>query len=281
MADYIELSIPVCDPEQAEILIAELAEFPFESFQQEETQLKAYIPENELEKCRGEVAAFLTDRLIRGTYTKIETVNWNAEWEAGFEPVDVDGRCLIRAPFHRPAPEGCLDVVIMPKMSFGTGHHATTWLMVSSILDMDLAGKSGLDMGSGTGVLAILAALRGAAHVDAVDIDQWSYENCRENAEENAVADRVEPVLGDVSKIQGRRYDFILANINRNVLMADMGAYADALNPEGRLVMSGVLEADIPALEEKAGSLGLAPVGSRRREGWAALEYKKPGGGVE
>lgn len=143
MADYIELSVPVSDAEQAEILIAELAEYPFESFQQEETQLKAYIRENELEKCRCEVAEFLTGRLIRGTYTRIETVNWNAQWEAGFEPVDVDGKCLIRAPFHDRAPEGCLDVVIMPKMSFGTGHHATTWLMTSALLGHDFGGMTG------------------------------------------------------------------------------------------------------------------------------------------
>ncbi len=275
MADYIELSVPVADAGQAEILIAELADFPFESFQQEETQLKAYIREDDLEKCRGDVAGFLTGRLIHGTYTRIETVNWNAEWEAGFEPVDVGGRCLIRAPFHVQAPEGCLDVVIMPKMSFGTGHHATTWLMTSAILGHDLSGKTGLDMGSGTGVLAIVAVLRGAAHVDAVDIDEWSYENCAENIVENGVAGRIAPILGDVSAIRGKRYDFILANINRNILLADMESYVEALDAGGLLIMSGILEADIAAIGEKARSLSLKSLKQHLREGWAALEYAK------
>lgn len=275
MADYIELSIPVCDTVQAEILIAELAEFPFESFMQEETLLKAYIREDELEGCRIGVNSFLTERLIRGTYTLIETVNWNAEWESGFEPVDVDGMCLIRAPFHEKAPDGCLDVVIMPKMSFGTGHHATTWLMISAMLGHDFTGRTGLDMGSGTGVLAIAAVLRGAEHVDAVDIDEWSYENCVENIEVNGVGGRITPVLGDVSATDGRRYDFVLANINRNILLADMQAYAGTLNAGGLLVMSGILETDIPAISEKAGTLGLRLFKQHLKDGWAALEFLK------
>ena len=275
MVDYIELSVPVSDAEQAEILIAELAEFPFESFQQEETQLKAYIREDELEKCRGDVAEFLTGRLIRGTYTRIETVNWNAEWEAGFEPVDVDGRCLIRAPFHDRAPEDCLDVVIMPKMSFGTGHHATTWLMTSALLGHDFSGMTGLDMGSGTGVLAIVAVMLGAVHVDAIDIDEWSYDNCAENIRENGVEQRIRPILGDASAIGGAKYDFILANINRNILLTDMGAYVDALNGGGLLIMSGILEADIPIITDKAVSLGLKPLEQHLKEGWAALEFGK------
>lgn len=275
MADYFELSVPVCDSEQAEILMAELAEFPFESFQQEETQLKAYIREDELEKCRGEVAGFLTGKLIRGTYTRIETVNWNQQWESGFEPVDVQGRCLIRAPFHAAPDKGVTDIVIMPKMSFGTGHHATTWLMVSAIMDRELSGLKGLDMGSGTGVLAIAAVLCGAGHVDAVDIDEWSYENCVENIGVNGVAANISPILGDVSAIEGRRYDFILANINRNILLADMEAYSAALNDGGLLVLSGLLEADIPVIEEKACSLKLIPIRNNLKDGWAALEFSK------
>ena len=275
MADYIELSIPVCDSEQAEILIAELADFPFESFMQEETLLKAYIPENELETCRGEVAELLTGKLIHGTYKRIETVNWNQQWESDFEPVYVDGRCVIRAPFHDPAPDGALDVVIMPKMSFGTGHHATTWLMVASVLDIDVTGKNILDMGSGTGVLAIVAVMCGARHADAVDIDQWAYDNCSENIAVNRVEDKITPILGDVGAVEGRNYDVILANINRNILLADMKSYVAALNDDGMLIMSGVLEADIPVLEQMAHNLGLTHIANRFRDGWAALEYKK------
>lgn len=279
MPDYIELSLPASDAEQAEILIAELAEFPFESFQQEETELRAYIREDELAKWQREVSGFLTERLIRGTYNRIETVNWNAQWESGFDPVDVNGCCLIRAPFHEPAPQGSLDVVIMPKMSFGTGHHATTWLMTSAILERDFSGKYGLDIGSGTGVLAIVAVLRGAIHVDAVDIDAWSYENCVENIEVNNVREKITPILGNVSAISGRQYDFVLANINRNILLTDMPAYIDSLKERGTLIMSGILEADIQAIEEEAVSLGLKPTKEYLKDGWAALVFEKNGSG--
>ena len=166
-------------------------------------------------------------------------------------------------------------MVIMPKMSFGTGHHATTCLMASGLLDRDVTGLRGLDMGSGTGVLAIVAALRGAEAVDAVDIDDWADANCRENIASNGVADRIEPMLGDVRRIAGRHYGFILANINRNILTADMPAYAAALEPGGDLVMSGFLEQDVPAIVACAGELGLRPVATAAREGWMMVHVRK------
>ena len=254
--DYTVLHIAVSDDEQAEILTAELADFPFESFETEDGLLKAYIPAVRLSGCKTDVDALLARRGVEGRYAVIPTQNWNASWESDFPPVDVEGRLRIRAPFHDPAPAGEMEAVVLPRMSFGTGHHATTWLMSRA-------------------VLAIVAAKCGAAHVDAVDIDDWADENCRENVAANGVADRVEPMLGDVGRIAGRRYDFILANINRNVLVADMPAYAAALVPGGDLVMSGFLEADTAAVTQAAAEQGMETVAAETREGWMMIRVKK------
>lgn len=275
--DYVELNLPAADDERAEILTAELAEYPFESFRSEEGVLKAYIPGELLAGCRSEVDAMLAGYGIGSPhYVTIGTQNWNARWESGFTPVDIDGRILIRAPFHAPAPDGVLEIIVTPRMAFGSGHHATTALMASAVLDLGLRGARVLDMGCGTGVLAIAAARCGAAHVDAVDIDDWAYRNCCENAAANGVSDRIEPIRGDVRSVAGRRYGFILANINRNILMADMAAYASLLAPGGTLVMSGFLPEDIPAVTTAAAMQGLADAGSRLRDGWACVRCTKP-----
>lgn len=274
--DYIELNIPVAESAQAEILTAELADYPFESFAEEGSTLKAYIPGERLADCKEAVDRLLEWYGISGSrYIAIETQNWNALWESNFTPVDVDGRIHIRAPFHPEAPAGELEVVIMPQMSFGTGHHATTCLMASLLTDLELEGREGLDMGSGTGVLAIVAAKRGAAHVDAVDIDEWADANCRENILRNGVGECITPLLGDVRRIAGRTYDFIAANINRNILAGDLPAYAAALRPGGDLLMSGFLEADIPIIRAAAEQAGLRFIGSRLRDGWAAVHCRK------
>ena len=252
--DYTVLHIAVSDDEQAEILTAELADFPFESFETEDGLLKAYIPAVRLSGCKTDVDALLARRGVEGRYAVIPTQNWNASWESDFPPVDVEGRLRIRAPFHDPAPAG---------------------EMSRAVLCLGVWGRTGLDMGSGTGVLAIVAAKCGAAHVDAVDIDDWADENCRENVAANGVADRVEPMLGDVGRIAGRRYDFILANINRNVLVADMPAYAAALVPGGDLVMSGFLEADTAAVTQAAAEQGMETVAAETREGWMMIRVKK------
>ena len=273
--DYISLQIPVTDACQGEILTAELADYPFESFETEGGVLKAYIPQERLADCKMEVDSLLDRYGVRGRYIAIETQNWNALWERNYPCVDVEGRLRIRAPFHEAAPAGELEVVVMPKMSFGTGHHATTWLVSRAVLDLGVAGRSGLDMGSGTGVLSIVAAKCGAVHMDAVDIDDWADANCRENIAANGVEDRITPILGDVRSIAGRHYDFILANINRNILLADMPSYAATLAAGGDLVMSGFLEADVPALVEAAAALGMDLVGTAQREGWMMVHVRK------
>lgn len=269
--DYIELNLPVRDSEHAEIMVALLSDFPFESFSEEGRTLKAYMTKNAFFDYKADVDAVLQEMEIDGAaYIEIETQNWNALWESNFQPVEVEGLCTIRAPFSEPTGEG-LDVVIMPKMSFGTGHHATTYLMTAEIMKRDFAGKTGLDMGSGTGVLAVVAVKQGALHVDAVDIDDWAYENCAENIKVNNVQECITPILGNVSAVTGRHYDFILANINRNILLADMPRYVAVMNPGAELIMSGILENDVESITRKASELGLSVTGVALKDGWASV----------
>lgn len=273
--NYIEITINTPGEQEGEIVLAMLGDFPFDSFQQDGGQLKAYIPENEYDACSSDIAAYLKGEGLAFEIAEIGHQNWNELWESNFEPIVVEQRCLIRAPFHSPGTAFEQEVVIMPKMSFGTGHHATTYLMVSEIMESDPAGLSGLDMGSGTGVLAILAAKRGAVRMDAVDIDPWAKENAEENIAANGVENIVTPLLGDASLLQGRSYDFILANINRNTLLEDMEAYNTSLRQGGFIVFSGILEEDIPAIRTKAESLGLVFIRQNIRNGWACVRFSK------
>lgn len=274
--NYIELNISVPSAEIAEILTAELSELPFDSFTTEKGMLKAYIPQDSLVDCKAEADAILAQYgIAEFRYVQIESQNWNALWESNFEPVDVDGRVLIRAPFHAPSPTAEFEIVIMPKMSFGTGHHATTKMMVELILDSNLEGKRGLDMGSGTGVLAIAACKRGAVAVDAVDIDDFAFENCIENIATNGVSERVTPLLGDSRVLEGRHYDFILANINRNILLADIDNYLKTLNPHGIIMFSGFLDEDVAIMTSAATSRGLILTAERHTSGWSALLFTR------
>ncbi|MBQ9138763.1 MAG: 50S ribosomal protein L11 methyltransferase [Alistipes sp.] len=272
--NYIELNISVPSAEIAEILTAELSELPFDSFVTERDTLKAYIPQDALVECKAEADDILAQYGVTDCrYVQIESQNWNALWESNFEPVDVDGRVLIRAPFHAPNPDAEFEIVIMPKMSFGTGHHATTKMMVQMILDAELRDKQGLDMGSGTGVLAIAACKRGAAAVDAVDIDDFAYENCCENIVTNGVAEQITPMLGDSRLLEGKHYDFILANINRNILITDMDNYLRCLNTGDTIFFSGFLDTDIPTMTAAATSRGLTLTAEKHIDGWAALAF--------
>jgi ribosomal protein L11 methyltransferase len=285
---YVELNIPVADPMVSEMLVAELAELPFESFAEEEGVLKAYIPASRLPDCKGRVDELLAERgVAEARYIEIETRNWNAVWESQFSPVEVEGKLVIRAPFHDPAGgrnadggssgvvEPVREIIIMPKMSFGTGHHATTWLMSAEMTGHDFTGRRVLDMGSGTGVLAILAAKLGAEAVDAVDIDEWAYTNSVENIAMNGVEQIVRPIRGDVAAIRGRSYDVILANINRNILLADIPAYVETFRrPGGELIVSGILEADVETVERRAVESGLWPAGQRLKDGWAVISFR-------
>ena len=274
--NYIELNISVPSAEIAEILTAELSELPFDSFTTEKGMLKAYIPQDALVDCKADADAVLAQYgIAEYRYVQIEAQNWNALWESNFEPVDVEGRVMIRAPFHTPNPNAEFEIVIMPKMSFGTGHHATTNMMVQLILDLDLKDKCGLDMGSGTGVLSIAACHRGAKAVDAVDIDDFAFENCAENIATNGVTHLITPILGDARVLEGKHYDFILANINRNILLADMDNYLRCLAPGGDILFSGFLDEDVAIMTTAATSRGLTLTAERHHAGWAALHFTR------
>lgn len=270
--DYLELHARVAPGDLAEIATTELSELPFEGFTIEEDGFRGYLP--------ADMASFrdAADEILRrcgiagAEWSEVGDRNWNAEWESGFEPVDIDGRLLIRAPFHAAA-EGRPEIVIMPDMSFGTGHHATTRMMVGLILDTGAAGRRVLDVGCGTGILSIAAALSGASEVDAVDIDPRSCDNCRSNAAMNGAEGRIRVLCGDVSAVTGRRYGMILANINRNILQHDMPSYAAALERGGALFVSGFYDTDADAVTRAAAASGLAPCGGRHLDGWAALAF--------
>ena len=276
MASYTKLSINATE-EQGDILAAYLAEFPFDSFDYSDGLFNAYIPQPEFEAYSSEVESLLHNEGILDYYFEdIEQQNWNAVWESDFEEVEVKGKVLIRAPFHeaRPHYKG-LEIIIQPNMSFGTGHHATTQLMVEMLLGSAIEGKRILDMGSGTGVLAIVAAKLGAKSVLAVEIDDMAEESIRDNIILNNTAEKIVSVCGDATAIEGEKFDIVLANINRNVLLADMKTYAATLSTEGELILSGFLEEDIDILTKQAKKLGFKKAMQLACDEWRAVRFIK------
>lgn len=259
----------------SEILIAELGELPFESFVESEFGVTAYIQKDLWsENILQDVYILKSPEFfITHTVEEIEQVNWNQEWEKNFDPIDVDGRCHVRAPFHEKTSAE-FDIVIEPKMSFGTGHHETTHMMIQHLLDMDVTGMKTLDMGCGTAILAILAEMKGAQPIDAIDIDNWCYLNSIENAERNNCK-HISVFEGDAELLKGRQYDLIIANINRNILLADMQQYADCLNANGTLLLSGFYEEDIPAIDDSCTAKGMYFVKKLHRNNWVSLKYVK------
>ena len=276
MSNYTKLSISTTE-EQGDILTAYLSDFPFDSFDYEGGLLNAYIPQGEFDRCKESIEELLYNEGVLDYYFEdIEAQNWNAVWESNFKEVEVDGKVLIRAPFHKARPHyNGLEIIIQPKMSFGTGHHATTQLMVEMLFRSQLKGKRVLDMGSGTGVLAIVAAKLGAESVLAVEIDEMAEESVRENIVLNGVTDIVESVCGDASAIEGEHFDIILANINRNVLLADMAAYTSTLSAGGELFLSGFFEEDVAILAKKAKSLGYKQIQHNKCDIWQMLKFEK------
>ena len=205
----------------------------------------------------------------------MEDKDWNEEWEKNFfEPIVIGDRCVVHSTFHHDYPKAEYDIIINPQMAFGTGHHQTTRLMMGYLLDADLKGKSILDMGCGTGILAILACLRGACHADAIDIDQWCVDNTYDNMALNGITN-ISAFCGDVSALEGKGpYEVIIANINRNILLADMPGYVACMSKEARIFFSGFYECDLPLLREKAESLGLHYVGHHCDNEWTAAEFQ-------
>lgn len=274
--NYFEFQFKI-DPVQpaSEILIAELGYLGFESFVENDDGITAYIPEEEYEDDILANVHILQSEDFKITYNQneIERVNWNEEWEKNFTPILVDEHCSVRAPFHEK-PDVEFDIVIEPKMSFGTGHHATTHMMIQHILKNDWEGKSVLDMGCGTGVLAILAAMKGAKTIDAIDIDNWCYLNTLENISRNE-CEHINVEEGGAELLEGREYDMILANINRNILLRDLSIYEKSLKPNGNLFLSGFYEDDLPAIKKACEDVGLDFVENFERNDWIAAKFSR------
>jgi ribosomal protein L11 methyltransferase len=274
MPEYIGYHFTVTPKEPgAEILMAELESTPFESFEETETGLSAYIQKQLWTEDVLKNIQILHSEEFEISYVveEIEQVNWNEEWEKNFEPIEVDDTCRVRAPFHEYR-DVKYDIVIEPKMSFGTGHHETTFMVIQHLLETDVTGKKTLDMGCGTAILAILAEMKGAQPIDAIDIDNWCYQNSIENAERNN-CHHISVYEGDASLLAGKKYDVIIANINRNILLSDMHQYVDCLNSNGTLLLSGFYEEDIPFIDASCTKKGLTFVKKHQKNNWVALKY--------
>ena len=265
----------VVEPKElgSEILVAELGELPFESFIDSDLGIVAYIPKQFWTENILDDLHILSSPEFQISYTieEIDQVNWNEEWEKNFEAIEVDGICHVRAPFH-PKTDAKFDIVIEPKMSFGTGHHETTHMMIQHLLETEVSGKKTLDMGCGTAILAILAEMKGAQPIDAIDIDNWCYLNSIENAARNN-CNHITVYEGDADLLKGKKYDLIIANINRNILLNDMQTYVDCLNKEGILLLSGFYNEDIPFIDASCTEKGLTYVKKFERNNWVSLKY--------
>jgi ribosomal protein L11 methyltransferase len=267
----------VCDPDFSEILMAEIAEAGFDTFMEVEKGFEAYGEESKVDtKLVGAIQkkySHVNPLLLR--YDRVEKENWNSEWEKNVEPIRVDNKILVRASFHKIEEKFPYEIIITPKMSFGTGHHQTTWLMLRNQLRIDHTGKRVMDAGCGTAILSIMASKLGAVGVDAFDIDDWSVENGSENVDINK-AKNVSITAGTIRDQKFRHsFDIILANINKNILLDEMPEYARCLNSDGRLLLSGFYTKDIPDLLKAGGQLKMTEEGRDEKEGWACLLLRK------
>lgn len=255
-----------------ELLLATLCQTVCESFEETQDGLNAYVRSEDWPQFDFDHLQLLKNSNLRISYTvhQIPMENWNAQWEASFQPIVV-GDYTIRAPFH-PPKQTKFELIIEPKMSFGTGHHQTTRLMLQSLLDLNMKGQKVLDMGCGTGILAIAAAQRGAQYVDAVDVESWCAENTTENANRNGCTDQIQAICGNIDKTNNS-YDLILANINRNVLVKHIPSYAQKLNKHGVLLLSGFYNKDEEILHQVCVENKLAKVSKSELDSWICLKY--------
>lgn len=277
MKEYLEIDFTITPAEGGrDIMLALLDNLGYDSFEETPKGLKAYILEKDFNESElKELFIFQSDE-YEVTYTtdKLENKNWNEEWETNYQPIFIDDQIHIRAPFHEAKPEYPIELLITPKMSFGTGHHQTTRLVSRLMLQMDLKDKKVLDMGTGTGVLAILAEKRGAKEIEAIDNFEWAAENTAENAEANNCKN-ITAVHGDATLLPGKSFEIVLANINRNVLMEDMKSYVDTLPSGGHLLISGFFEHDFEMLNDKATECGTTLVNKIKEDRWMACHYQK------
>lgn len=257
-----------------EILMAHLIDLNFDSFTENDEGILAYVPKDLWEQKELDSHFLLSSPEVSITYTykEMPNINWNEEWEKNFQPIEIADKVLIRAEFHESKP-GLHEIVIQPKMSFGTGHHPTTHLMIQQMLTLDFEGKSVLDMGCGTSVLAIFAKQQGAKRVVAIDIDEWSVENSKENAARNGV--ELEISQGTADNLGSESFDIILANINRNILISDIPSYVKVLNKGGILLLSGLCFFDVSDILDVCENAGLTLLEKEQREEWMTLRLEK------
>jgi ribosomal protein L11 methyltransferase len=272
--NYVELncSLPEGEANIAELIMAALGELGFESFVENENGLLAYIQAPDFD------VSILNNQELwpegsnpSYTWKIIEDQNWNALWESNFDPV-IDGQCMVRAPFHPKNNDIEFDIEIEPKMSFGTAHHETTAQIISLLLNTDVKDKTVLDMGCGTGVLAILAAMKGASKITAIDNDEWAYHNSVENTAKNNLP-HIDVYQGDAALLEGKHFDILIANINRNILLNDMHHYRKCMTPGSILMMSGFYTQDVEAITTRANELGLSFISQTKKNNWATATF--------
>lgn len=275
MTTYLEFDFKI-NPVQpwSEILMAELIEIGFDSFTEEYDGILGYIPEELFSEDALKSIPLMNNPNVEISYSfaLMPNINWNEEWEKNFTPINVENKVLIRAEFHQENPN-LHEIIIQPKMSFGTGHHPTTHLMIQQMLDMDFMDKKVLDMGCGTSVLGIFAKQKDASEVVAIDIDEWSVENSIENAERNNVKLRISQ--GTADNLGGEDFDIILANINRNILISDIPTYVSVLRDKGKLLLSGLCFFDVEDILEVCDKQGLRLINKQQREEWCSLLLEK------
>ena len=276
---YFEVTFTTspCNETVNDVVSALAGEIGFESFVEWENGVQAYIQQSlfDEEALKSMVADFpLPDTTVEYTVVEAEDKDWNEEWEKNFfQPIVIGDRCCIHSTFHKDTPQTEYEILINPQMAFGTGHHETTSSIISELLEADLQGKSVLDMGCGTSILAILASMRGAGPITAIDIDDWCVNNSRDNIALNGI-ENITVEWGDANLLKGRApFDVIIANINRNILLADMAQYAACMHPGSELFMSGFYVEDIPVIQEKAESLGMEFIHHREKNNWAAVKF--------
>ena len=277
--EYIEVSVKL-DPfseEMAEILTAELSELPFDSFVTEEPYLKCYIQKEAYKPSDVKVVLSGYPAAADFSAVLVQGQNWNRLWEQGFQPIVVDGKVTVKAPFNADVPRTRFNIWIDPRMAFGTGYHHTTFMMMQRMLALEefIRDRSVVDMGCGTAILAILAAKMRARKVFAVDIDAVAARSAWGNCRWNKVGTRVETACGDASLLQMGTYDVLLANIHRNIILQDLPTYCRSLRKGGHMLLSGFYEADVPAIRQAAEALGLVFAGQSAREDWACVDFRK------
>ena len=270
MPDYVQITFNDLQPEQQDVLIAHLSDAGYEGFEQIDHQLKAFIHEKGFDKRLLQEFAYKYQ--LEFTTEKIPEQNWNAIWEAGFDPVIVENFAIIRADFHSPVPGIKHDIIITPKMSFGTGHHATTWMMMEVMRTLEFSGKTVFDFGTGTGILSILAEKLGAKKITAIDNDDWSIDNAAENISKNNCRS-VQLIKGET--VVPGPYDIILANINKNIILDHFSSLVDQVGMNGFIVLSGLLETDEEDILLKASEFSLNGCGKLSKNNWICLVFNR------